>query len=163
MPAAYTVEQKKEKHLEQVRDTQQRGSTERKRNNFNGTEGKLKLGNTINGYHMHIFNDTPGRIQTAIDGGYEFVTPEEVGGVKENVVSRNTDLGEKVRFLVGKADDGGPMYAYVLKIKEEWYQEDQKTMQIKNDAVDSAIKSGKNVKAGDSPDGFYNAGIKYDN
>lgn len=109
---------------------------------------------------MHIFNDSPGRIQAAIDSGYEFVSPDEVGGTMENVTSRNTDLGDKVRFLVG-TDGNDPVYAYVLKIKEEWWKDDQADLQKRNDATDAAIRSGKLTKDGMSSDGFYNAGIKY--
>ena len=97
---------------------------ERKRGVFNGTQGKLQVNTEIPGFHLHIFNDTPGRIQNATENGYEFVHPSEVGGVMENVTSRNTDLGDKVRFLVGAGDKGEPMYAYLMKIKEEWWEED---------------------------------------
>jgi len=135
--------------------------TERKqRSAFNGTRGKLQVGHLIPGYHLHIFNDSPGRIQAAIDSGYEFVSPDEVGGTMENVTSRNTDLGDKVRFLVG-TDGNDPVYAYVLKIKEEWWKDDQADLQKRNDATDAAIRSGKLTKDGMSSDGFYNAGIKY--
>ena len=39
---------------------------ERKKGVFNGTQGKLQVGNQIEGYHLHIFNDMPGRIQQAL-------------------------------------------------------------------------------------------------
>lgn len=163
MATAMTPEQKREKAL-QVRATSERASGGRKRNTFNGTEGKLAIGHLVEGYHLHILNDSPGRIQQALDGGWEFVTPEEVGGTKENVVSRNTDLGDKVRFLVGRSEDGQPLYAYLMKIKQEWWEEDQATLQKKNNMVDEAIRSGKNVRAGDSADGFYSPknGIQYE-
>jgi len=131
---------------------------ERKRGVFNGTQGKLQVGNEIPGFHLHIFNDTPGRIQNATENGYEFVHPSEVGGVMENVTSRNTDLGDKVRFLVGAGEKGEPMYAYLMKIKEEWWLEDQAELQKKNDKTDAAIRSGKTPGVDSS--GFYNAGIK---
>lgn len=132
----------------------------RQRGTFNGTRGKLQVGNSIPGYHLHIFNDAPGRIQAALDNGYEFVHPDEVGGVTENVVSRNTDLGEKVRFLVNP-NDKDPGYAYLMKIKEEWWIEDQQELQRKNDMTDAAIRAGKLTKDGMNTEGFYDAGIKY--
>ena len=73
----------------------------------------------------------------------------------------NTDLGDKVRYLVGTSEKGDGLYAYLLKIKEEWWLEDQEEMQKRNDLVDDAIRSGKNVKPGSSADGFYDAGINY--
>jgi hypothetical protein len=135
----------------------------RQRGTFNGTRGKLQVGNTnLPGFHLYIFNDTPGRITAAMDNGYEFVTPDEVGGTTENVVSRNTDLGDKVRFLVG-SNDGEPMYAYLMKIKQEWWDEDQLELQKKNDKISSAIRGGKLTGDGQNTEGFYNAGIKISN
>ena len=132
---------------------------ERKKGVFNGTVGKLQVGSTIPGYHLHIFNDMPGRIQQATENGYEFVHPNEVGGTTETVTSRNTDIGDKVRFLVGAGEKGEPMYAYLMKIKQEWWEEDQAELQAKNDKTDAAIRQGKTPGADST--GFYNAGIKY--
>ena len=155
MAQALTLEQKKEKALA-VRSTADRlgTGTERKRNVFNGTEGKLTIEHQIEGYHLHIFNDSPGRIASAQSGGYEFVSPDEVGGTRENVVSRNTDVGDKVRFLVGRSEDGKePQYAYLMKVKQEWYEEDQQAVQAKVNATDDAIRNGK--ASSESTEGFY--------
>jgi hypothetical protein len=154
-PAALTPEQKRAK----VEEKQIRNSTERptrkKRSSFNGTEGKLRVNNQIEGYHLHIFNDTPGRIEQALDVGYEFVSPEEVGGVGINTVSRNTDLGDKVRFLVGKTENGEAMYAYLMKLRSEFYEEDQAALQSRIDKVDGAIRRGEITADGHSSDGRY--------
>lgn len=165
MPRALTVEEKVAKveaarnPVKQVRTTSERA----RRGVFNGTQQKLTVQGDIEGYHMHIFNDIAGRIEEALSAGYEFVSPTEIGGTSVNVVSRNTDLGDKVRFQVGKDDNGGPLYAYLLKIRQEWFDEDQGITQERNDLVDEAIRSGKNTKGGTSPDGFYTPkeGIKY--
>jgi len=175
MPAPLTMDQKiakaearvadrQEKKAEatgQVRSTTERGSRG-KRSTFNGTEGKLRIGNEIEGYHLHILNDTPGRIQQALDVGYEFVSPDEVGSVATNVVSRNTDIGDKVRFLVGTGDNSEPTYAYLMKIRQELYEEDQNALQSKIDKVDDAIRGGKITAPGHSLDGRYvpDGGIK---
>jgi hypothetical protein len=161
MAKALTIEEKKEQAL--TRTTNERPTRERVRNVFNGTQAKLTVNHQIPGYKLHIFNDEPGRIQTAIDGGWEFVQPHEVGGVKDSVTSGNTDLGDKVRFLVGTSEKGDGLYAYLLKIKQEWWEEDQSATQQRNDRVDDAIRGGVNVKDGTSADGFYTPreGIKY--
>lgn len=153
MPAALTMEEKiaKAENKAAIRNTTQRP----RRSSFNGTEGKLRIGNEIEGYHLHIFNDSPGRIEQALNTGYEFVTPQEVGGTATNVVSRNTDIGDKVRFLVGVDAQNEPQYAYLMKIRQEFFEEDQNTLQAKNDRVDEAIRGGKNTKDGISSDGTY--------
>lgn len=161
MAQAKTIEQKREEAL--TRTANERPTRERVRNVFNATQAKLTVNKQIPGYHLHIFNDEPGRIQTAIDGGWEFVTPDEVGGVKDSVTSGNTDLGDKVRFLVGTSEKGDGLYAYLLKIKQEWYDEDQAEIQKRNDRVDDAIRGGVNVASGTSAEGFYTpkGGISY--
>ena len=162
MPRALTPEEKQDRvEAKIIRNTTERNSRS-KRGSFNGTEGKLRIGNQIEGYHLHIFNDTPGRIEQAINVGYEFVQPNEVGGTATNVVSRNTDIGDKVRFLVGTDANNEPMYAYLMKIRNEFYEEDQAALQAKNDTIDAAIRGGKNTGEGHTSEGFYQpkGGIK---
>lgn len=132
-----------------------RSDGNRKRGGFAGTSQKLSVSKSIPGFHLHIFNDDGARIEEAISVGWEFVTPDEVGKTTPHVVSRNTDLGDKVRFLVGKQEGGGPLYAYLMKIKEEWWQEDQGLIQARNDLIDEAIRTGKDPKDGKMPEGFY--------
>lgn len=138
------------------------GTTRKRRNAFNGTEAKISVNNQIPGYHLHVFTDTGGRIKDAIDSGYEFVAPDEVGGVSENVVSRNGDLGERIRYLVNPRAEGTEQYGYLMKIRQEWYEEDQADLQAKNNRIDNTIRKGKIT--GDNP-AFYTPrdGIKLNN
>ena len=128
------------------------GTTRKKRNVFNGTEAKISVQTQIEGYHLHVFTDTGGRIQMALDSGYEFVRPDEVGGVSENVVSRNGDLGERIRYLVNPRAEGTEQYGYLMKIRQEWYEEDQAELQAKNNLIDAAIRKGKTTP---NTEGFY--------
>jgi hypothetical protein len=124
--------------------TEEGGSLTRKRRNvFNGTEAKISVRTQIDGYHLHVFTDKGGRIQSAMDNGYEFVRPDEVGGVSENVVSRNGDLGERIRYLVNPRAEGTEQYGYLMKIRQEWHEEDQAELQSKNNLIDAAIRKGK--------------------
>ena len=166
---ALTLEEKKEralakqaataaKRIESVPIVTELGvvKTRKKRGTFNGTEGKLNVAHLIDGYHIHILNDTPGRISQALENGYEFVSPEEVGGAtNSNVTDRNTDLGEKVRFLVGHDEKGNSLFAYLMKIPQEWYDEDQQAIQERSDKIDNAIRKGKIVGDGQNDEGFY--------
>lgn len=151
-----TPEQKKERAEAKAmirNNTERGGRTSRK--SFNGTEGKLKVNHQIDGYHLHIFNDSPGRIEQALDVGYEFVSPDEVGGVGVGTVSRNTDIGDKVRFLVGTDDKQNAQYAYLMKIRNEFFEEDQAALQARVDKTDAAIRQGQLTKDGHSTEGFY--------
>lgn len=180
MPKAYTPEQKKAISI--AKKNEEQGIVEPKsdkplvrkapdrvqratRGVFNGTRGKLKIAEADvqnfkqAGWTLHIFNDTPGRIEEALSAGWEFVTRDEIGGVVANVVDGNTDLGTKVRFRVGKDETGDGLFAYLMKIPTYAYLEEQQEIQNRNDAIDHAIRAGKNVKTGTSSEGFYNAGI----
>ncbi len=119
------------------------GTTRKKRNVFNGTEAKISVQQQIEGYHLHVFTDKGGRIQSALDNGYEFVRPDEVGGVSENVVSRNGDLGERIRYLVNPRAEGTEQYGYLMKIRQEWHEEDQTELQAKNNLIDAAVRKGR--------------------
>ena len=155
MPAALTPEQKKERY--EAKQAERESKSRRVRGVFNGTAGKLTVDTSrleSEGYHPHIFNDTPGRIQQALANGYEFVNPNEVDGLGVNVVSRNTAVEEdKIRFLVGSNQNGEPLYAYLMKTKQEWWEEDQAAIQARNDMTDTSIRRGKTP--GIDTDGFY--------
>lgn len=134
-------------------------ATRRKKNAFNGTQLKLSVNYTIPGYHLHVLTDDGSRIHEALEAGYEFVTPEEIGGVSENVTSRNGDLGNRVRFLVNpRTGEGSAKFGYLMKQREEWYKEDQAALAAKNNLIDNTIRKGKIT--GDNPN-FYvrNGGI----
>lgn len=148
-------EESRYSHSHTPRVETDRSEGNRRRGGFAGTSQKLSVTKSIPGYHLHIFNDDGARIEEAMSIGWSFVAPDEVGKTASHVTSRNTDLGDKVRFLVGKTESGGPLYAYLMKIKEEWWLEDQAALQSKNDLIDEAILSGKNPKNGQLGDNFY--------
>ena len=101
----------------------------------------------IPGYHLHWFNGTPQRIQRALQGGYEFVDPSEamlnnrVLG-SDTVQDGNTDLGTRVSIVAGDdiGQDGQPVRLYLMKIKEEWWQADQKALVSEGSRLDGVRK-----------------------
>lgn len=150
MPRALTYEQKRERNMAAVEERNNPtpapssdGAIRKRRNSFNGTAAKISVNEQVPGYHLHVFTDTGSRIQEAMDGGYEFVSPTEVGGVSENVVSRNGDLGDRIRYLVNPRAQGTEQYGYLMKIRQEWHEEDQAELQAKNNRIDAAIRNGK--------------------
>lgn len=103
----------------------------------------------IPGYHLHWFNGTPSRIQRALDGGYEFVDSREIslnnvslGG--NSATSGSTDMGSRVSVVAGKeiGADNQPIRMVLMKIKQEWYLEDQKLVDERNDSVADALTGG---------------------
>jgi hypothetical protein len=121
------------KEIEQIRQT---------RTPLDGRVEKLRVYGKIPGYHLHIFNEDGARLEEAQRAGYAFVKRGEIQNVGRDVASFNTDPGENVRFVVGKRDNGNPMYGYLMKIPEEIFQEDQIAMEAFNAGVDGAIRHG---------------------
>lgn len=102
------------------------------------------------GFHLHWFTGSPERLQRAIDGGYEFVDEREmkINNVSLGTVSTasgNTDMGSRVSVVSGTeiGKDGQPMRLILMKIKQEWYEEDQKLVEARNEQVASALRGGK--------------------
>jgi hypothetical protein len=107
--------------------------TRTKRVPFGAPRTKLDVANDIPGYHLHWVNDEGGRISDAQQGGYEFVKPAEVG---------KDGKEDQIKILVGKQDDGSGLYAYLMKIRMEWYEEDQQLALQAQDQFDDAIRKG---------------------
>lgn len=95
----------------------------------------------IPGYHLHWVNDYPGRVQEALQSGYEFVSEEETA-INDFVTPGNSDLGTRVKRMVGKDDNGGALFAYLMKINEDLWKQDQEELQKRNNLVDEAIRRG---------------------
>ena len=105
----------------------------------------------IPGFHLHWFNGRPERIQAAQAAGYEFVDQSEVEGQLtdkslggDGLKGGNSDLGSRVSTLAnpfGGGDEvgGQPARLYLMKQKQEWYEEDQKLLQARNDSVVDAL------------------------
>lgn len=96
------------------------------------------------GFRHYWFNDIPGRVARALEAGYVHV---------ENVE------GKKVQTVVGVSMDGKPLDAFLMKIPQEWYEEDMKAQQAKVDESDRSIRrgdiTGKNLTAQDKDEHFY--------
>ena len=65
-------------------------------------------------------------------------------------VSGSSDMGTRVSAVVGKNEDGSPLRAYLMKIRNEWYHEDQMAGQEKVEALHDAMRQGKQAAEGDS-------------
>lgn len=92
------------------------------------------------GYVRRWINDD--RLQSAEKGGYSYVRLEDAGEVGTFDVSQRNGLGDKVSRVVGRHQNGSPMMAYLMEIKQEWYDEDQRAKQAPIDEQEMAIKRG---------------------
>ena len=71
-------------------------------------------------YQYRIVNDTGDRVQEMIERGYEIVTDKSIR-VGDRRIDVPTAEGSPVKVSVGGGNTG-----YVMRIKNEWFEEDQK-------------------------------------
>lgn len=108
----------------EVQDEQPRRAS---RKPFGAMDQKLAYAQR-EGFHRHWFNDTPGRVARAIEAGYEHVKDM---------------AGKTVSRVVGTAEGGGPLTAFLMEIPEEWYKQDMAAQQKDIDLKEEAIRRGK--------------------
>ena len=134
-----------------------RSQAQRSRRNSIGVP-RLTLAVTfeIPGHHLCWTNDD-GQVETALDSGYEFVTTGETE-LENGVAPSNVDMGDKIKQKVGTTPQGEILYAYLMKIKQEWHEEDMAAIEAQNKQIEDAIAGG-NINGAVGQDGRYNAGI----
>ena len=115
--------------------------TERKRIPMSVPQRKLET-TEIPGYHLYWFRDE--NVPRAVQAGYEFVQDNEiqlnqlgVGSSKD--ISGNSDMGSRVRVISGTSADGSAEHLTLMKIRQEWWDEDRKAIEERNASVMSAI------------------------
>lgn len=83
-------------------------------------------------------NDDKDRILKFLQGGWEFVTDQGVV-VGEKTVEASKGIGSVVHRLVGTKATNEPLYAYLMVISKDWYNEDQAAKQTEVDAREESI------------------------
>ena len=141
-----------ERETETVRSQAQRP----RRNSIGVPRLTLAVKFEIPGHHLCWMNDD-GNVESALDSGYEFVTRGETE-LENGVTPSNVDMSDKIKQKVGTTQQGDILYAYLMKINNEWHEEDMATIEAQNKQVEDAIASG-NINGAVGQDGRYNAGI----
>lgn len=97
----------------------------------------------IKGFVLRWINDVDGRPERAVEGGYVYVTKDEVPKKigDGNLHQDNSDLNSRVSKIVSRGNKK-PVRAYLMKIKKEWYEEDQRAKEGVNQQVDEALRQG---------------------
>lgn len=118
----------------------------RQRGVFNGTNLKLQVLTEIPGYDLRWFNDTPGRLLQAQQGGWEFVTRDEVARPDGNkVVDANSSTDNRQTAIGGVLENNAPLNMYLMKIRKEWREEDQNEAQDKINETEAHMVRGQGL------------------
>ena len=109
---------------------------------INGRRNKLSVKGGDPNYVYRIVNDVDDRVNDLKERGYEFETNNVQVGDKR--VATPKQEGSPVKMSVG-----GGIQAYLMKIKKEWYEEDQLA---KNQIVNETEEA---IRANPTQDGNY--------
>lgn len=95
---------------------------------------------SIEGYHMHWFLET--NVPLALRGWYEFVKPGEVeipdkniGGRPEGLETEELGGARVTQINKGPGADGRPIQFVLMKIRQEWYFDEQRKIAERNYSI----------------------------
>jgi len=115
----------------------------------------------IPGYHLHWMNGSKQRIAQALQAGYQFVNIDEVDASHASLGSAigsigSTDLGSRVSVSAGSGvdPDGSEVRLYLMKIQEEFWNDDQKKLEERNEQIAAALRGGNSTET--NPHGVEN-------
>jgi hypothetical protein len=127
------------KAVRAARAANQRVEGERERPAIsNGPRLKMHVMGTIEGYHLYWENDQDSAIEQLLYDGFEFVTPAEVS--MSRAVVADGDVVHRVSRYVGTKSDGSPLRAYLMKCKDEIWQERENERYRLADSWDNDIR-----------------------
>jgi len=86
------------------------------------------------GFHRHWFNDSPGRIEQALEAGYTPIIDESTRDEEGRA--------QAVTARVGVAPDGSVLMAHAMEIPVEFYDQDQAEKQAPLDEFDAELRRG---------------------
>jgi len=100
-----------------------------------GTRNVLTVAGKDPNYEYRIINDSGDRVQEFLDAGYELVDADSVR-VGDKRVNTAKAEGSIAQLSVGQGQK-----AFVVRIKKEWYEEDQRAKMKKVDDLEAATKA----------------------
>ena len=96
---------------------------------------RLFIKNKEAGFQYRIVNDTDDRVELMKEAGWEIVPDAKVGATGDKRVDGASSLGSVAYISVGQGTK-----AVVMRIPDEWYQEDQRAKQAQVDEVESTMR-----------------------
>jgi hypothetical protein len=101
-----------------------------------GQRNRLTFKDLEPGYSYRVINDKDDRLKNALEGGYEFVeSKNKLGDAK---AAEGSTPGSRVAKPVGNGTNG-----YLMRIKDEYYKEDQAAKELKLKETEKAMTPDK--------------------
>jgi hypothetical protein len=122
------------------RAEEQRAQRRRRADTSHEAQGRLSVNEALldkKNFSYRWINDAAGRIDAlTVRDDWDIVRDPSV---KDDSNSE----GAPVRNLVGRKEDGGPLYAYLCKKPLDWFNEDRAKKQRIVDELEGALKRGE--------------------
>jgi hypothetical protein len=87
------------------------------------------------GYEYRVVNDTSDRVQDFLDNGWEVVSKDNVR-VGDKRLNQSSEMGSAAEVNVGQG-----MKAVVMRIRQDWYEDDQAAKQAEVSRTEEATRS----------------------
>jgi hypothetical protein len=97
---------------------------------------RVAVRNQEPGYVYRVVNDLDSRVEELIDRGYEVVPQQKVVREGDKRVDDASALGSNSSISLGRGDRG-----VVMRIKREWYNEDQAAKAVRADDLEKTMKN----------------------
>lgn len=107
-----------------------------------GARGRLNVQGKDPEFHYRLVNDSGDRINQFVEAGYEMVTRAD-HRIGDNRVDVASSEGTHASVSVGVKSNGEPQRGYLMRIKNEWYEEDQKAKLANIQEQENQIKKPK--------------------
>lgn len=104
-----------------------------RRASINGTRNVLNISGKEPGFVYRVVNDVGDRIEQLKSIGYEIVEDQSVQ-VGDRRIANPTKEGSPVKVSVG-----GGVQGYVMRIKQEWYDEDAAKKAAHVDSIEKGL------------------------
>ena len=107
----------------------------------------------IPGYVLHWFRGNSQRLQQAQQAGYEFVERDELlinstGLANSYDDDGNTDMGTRVSVASGSEDSESGNRMYLMKIRQEFWDEDQLAVNARQEQIAAQLRGDKGFAEG---------------
>lgn len=102
--------------------------------------GRLTVGGKDSNYVYRFVNDIGDRVTMFQEAGYELVT-KDAHKIGDNRVDIASPDGTNAMVSVGVKPNGDAQRAYLMRIKREWFEEDQAEKQVEVRKVQEQLKN----------------------
>ena len=108
------------------------------------------------GFERRVVCDRPGRLEKFEQGGWDFVSLDDLGGDNpaDKKVAAKEGVDSRVSQVVGTHKDGSAMTGYLMEIPTELYDEDQAAKMERVDNLEAGFRKGLDAD-GSAGDGRY--------